>query len=215
MAFQSQGIQTQRSMNHSMLSGTRTPFYTSLIALAAVWLFALSPVPADERTTKSPQVDNEHLFMRLRLHTPNQMAAFYTARGFNEASVAQLSDACFVTVYVNNKSDSILWLELDNWSFSNADGEINRLDRNDWNAVWDETGLTQANRSTFGWTQLPDVRDLQPGEPVGGNIVLPRTGKPFSMEAHFHTGKYKRKGLVVVRFRNLYCADDIEGVTTQ
>jgi hypothetical protein len=198
-----------------MQSSTRTPFYTNLFALAAGWLFGFSPILAAERVPMNPRVDNEHLFMELRLHTPNQMAAFYTARGFNEASVARLSDACFVTAHVDNKSDSILWLELDNWSFSNADGEIKRLDRDDWNAVWNETGLTQANRSTFGWTQLPDVRDLQPGEPVGGNIVLPRTGKPFSIEAHFHTGKYKRKGLVVVRFRDLRCADDIEGVTTQ
>ncbi len=35
--------------------------------------------------------------------------------------------------------------------------------------------LPQANRSTFGWTQLPAVRDLQPDEPVGGNLVFPGT----------------------------------------
>jgi len=172
-------------------------------------------IQADEHAPFGPHVSNEHLFMELRPNTPNQMAAFYTARGFNEASVARISEACFVTVHVDNKSDSILWLELENWTFSNADGEIKRLDRDHWNTVWDKTGLAQGHRATFGWTQLPEVRNLQPGEAVGANIILPRTGKPFSIEAHFHTGKYKRKGLVVARFKDLRCAEDIEGVTTQ
>ena len=74
--------------------------------------------------------------------------------------------------------------------------------------MWDEIGLPQASRSTFGWTQLPGERDLQPGEPVGGNVILPATDEPFTLMADFLTGKDSRAGMISARFENLHCAKD-------
>ena len=178
-----------------------------MLLLAAGTCVHALPWAADE-TPPGPYVDSDRLFMLLRLHTPEQMAAFYEARGFTPAAIERIRATCFITVHIDNKSNTVLWLETANWRIT-ADGKpVKRLGRNYWNAVWEDIGLPQASRSTFGWTQLPETRDLQPAEPVGGNIVLPRDGRPYTIEAGFFTGKNKRNGMVHVKFENLQCAED-------
>jgi hypothetical protein len=113
-----------------------------------------------------------------------------------------------VMAHIENRGKRVVWLELRNWHFLADKGEIRPLDRKYWTTVWDEIGLPRANRATFGWTQLPEVRDLQPGEPVGGNVILPATDETFSLQADFLTGKDKRAGLISARFENLRCAKD-------
>lgn len=163
---------------------------------------------ADGETPPGPYVDNEQLFMLLRLHTPQQIAAFYEARGFTPAAIERIRQSCFITVHIDNKSNTVLWLETANWRIS-ADGKpVERLGHDYWNTVWNKIGLPQASRSTFGWTQLPETRDLQPAESVGGNIVLPRDGRTFSIEAGFFTGKDRRQGMVQIKFETLQCAED-------
>jgi hypothetical protein len=183
-----------------ILAVTATLLVTGMAAAQLPW--------ADGETPPGPYVDNDRLFMLLRLHTPEQMAAFYEARGFTPAAIERIRQTCFITVHIDNKSDTVLWLETANWRIS-ADGKpVELLGRDYWNTVWDEIGLPQASRSTFGWTRLPETRDLQPTEPVGGNIVLPRDGRTFSIEAGFLTGTDKRQGMVQVKFENLQCAED-------
>ena len=167
-------------------------------------------VPALTRaeTPPTPSVENDGLYMFVRLHTPDQMAAFYEARGFPHGAIERLHRTCFVTAHIENRGDDVIWLELKNWHFLSGQGEIRRLDRNYWNSVWDEIALPPASRSTFGWTQLPVERDLQPGEPVGGNVILPATDAPFTLQADFLTGKDRRAGMIGVRFENLRCAKD-------
>jgi hypothetical protein len=166
---------------------------------------------AGDGTRPKPSIENEQLSMFLRLNSPEQIAAFYEARGFPREAIERLRRTCFVMAHVENRGREIVWLELDNWRFVAASGEIRRLDRQYWDGVWNEIDLPQAKRSTFGWTQLPEVRDLRPGEPVGGNMILPATDGAFTLEADFHTGRDKRKGMLRLRFTDLHCARDTPG----
>ena len=187
------------------MHGTRSLF--ALILLVAGHCAHALPW-ADGEEPPGPYVDNPELFMLLRLHTPEQIAAFYEARGFIPAAVERIRRTCFITVHIHNKSDTVLWLETANWRISANGKPVRRFGRDYWDGVWDEINLPQASRSTFGWTQLPEVRDLQPTEPVGGNIALPRDGRSFTIEADFFTGQDKRKGMVSVTFENLQCPED-------
>lgn len=166
------------------------------------------PALSHAETPPAPSVEDGGLYMFVRLHTPDQMAAFYEARGFPRDAIERLRRTCFVMAHVENRGDGVIWLELKNWHFLTARGEIRPLDRNYWDGVWNDIGLPQASRSTFGWTQLPGERDLQPGEPVGGNVILPATDEPFTLRADFLTGKDRRAGMISVRFENLRCAMD-------
>jgi hypothetical protein len=185
---------------------------TRLTLVLAALLVVTAPAAAapwkDGETPPGPYVENDRLFMLLRLHTPEQISAFYEARGFPPPALERIRRTCFITTHVSNKSDDVLWLETANWRITQDGRPVKRLDRAYWNGVWDEISLPQAKRATFGWTQLPDVRDLQPTEPVGGNIVLPRNARPYTIQANFHTGADKRKDMISVDFENLQCPED-------
>jgi hypothetical protein len=178
------------------------------LPLLLAGLLWVGPAPARAESPPAPSVESDGLYMFVRLNTPDQMAAFYEARGFPHGAINRLRQTCFVMAHVENRSDKVIWLELKNWHFLTTQGEVRRLDPSYWKHVWDEIGLSQANRSTFGWTQLPEERDLQPGEPVGGNVILPSTDAPFTLQADFLTGKDRRAGMISVRFENLRCAKD-------
>jgi hypothetical protein len=152
-----------------------------------------------------PYVENNDLLIVLIPHTPDQMTAFYEARGFPKAALELISDTCFVTVHIENKSRRVIWLETANWRLSSNNRKIRRRSKEDWDALWEEINLPLANRATFGWTQLPVRRDLQPDEPVGGNIALGGDIKTFNLEARFLTGKDKRGGMLEVRFQDIDC----------
>lgn len=138
--------------------------------------------------------------------SPDQIAAFYEARGFPRNAIEALTQTCFVTVSFRNRSGDTVWLELSRWRFVDEHGrEVKRRDRAYWSALWEKLGVPMANRATFGWTQLPEVRDLRPSEPVGGNVaLLPPSGR-FRIETRFATGAHKQGQDITVTLDNLSC----------
>jgi hypothetical protein len=150
--------------------------------------------------------EDQGIAMHIMPRTPEQVAAFYEARGFPRAAIAALTQTCFVTVSFHNRRDDVVWLEPSRWRFVDEQGrEVKRRDRAYWNALWEKLGMPMANRATFGWTQLPEVRDLRPFEPVGGNVaLLPPSGR-FRLEARFATGAHKQGKDITVTLDNLSC----------
>ena len=148
------------------------------------------------------------LQLKLSPRTPDQVAAFYEARGFPDAALEHIRAACFITVGLRNKTDNVVWLELVRWRVRSASGAVQRITREDWSRAWQEAGVPAAQQATFGWTLLPEQRDLRPDEPVGGNLTLVRTEAPFTLEAIFKTGADRRGGEIQLRYENLQCAKD-------
>jgi len=174
------------------------------IVLLAAGL-ATAAAAALEKPYPGPFVENADFLFVLMPRTPEQMAAFYEARGFPAAAIERIKATCFVTVHVENRSRRVMWLEPHRWKITANGKPLARLDAAYWETQWDEIDLPRANRSTFGWTQLPAVRDLQPDEPVGGNIVLPGSTTTFDLEAYFQTGQDRRGSPIEVRFENVSC----------
>ncbi|MDO8597823.1 MAG: hypothetical protein Q7R45_14530 [Sulfuricaulis sp.] len=169
----------------------------ALFSAALIIIPAAAPVHADE---------SQDIVLRASPRTPEQIAAFYEARGFPRTAIEALAQTCFVTVSFHNRSGDVVWLELSRWRFVDEQGrEVKRRDRAHWNALWGKLGVPMANRATFGWTQLPEVRDLQPSEPVGGNVaLLPPSGR-FRLEARFATGARKQGKDIMVTLDDLSC----------
>jgi hypothetical protein len=185
----------------------RRQYLITLPALCALLLGTLLATAAHgiEQHYPGPFVENEDLLMVLIPHTPEQMTAFYEARGFPKAALEQLGKVCFVTVHIENKSRRVIWMETANWELSSEGRTRSRLGDAEWTRWWNEINLPDANRSTFNWTQLPAVRDLQPGESVGGNIILEGDVKHFDLHARFLTGQDKRDGMLDIKFRDIEC----------
>jgi hypothetical protein len=181
------------------------PIISRRLAGVLLGVLACSSAAAIDKPFSGPFVENDQLLMVLKPRTAEQMAAFYEARGFPDTAIERIKKTCFVTVHIRNKSRSTLWLEQKNWLISSHNRPLTRLGRDYWDAQWNAIELPPANRSTFGWTQLPMVRDLQPDEPVGGNIVFPGSTETFDLVARFYVGQDKRGGMLVTRFENIQC----------
>lgn len=130
----------------------------------------------------------EGLTFSISARTPEQLRAFYSARGFPDAMIQEIVKTCFLTVGIQNRRNDVVWLELANWRMTDANGQtVRRISRPEWNQRWEQLSVPYASRATFGWTQLPESRDLQPGEPVGGNIAVDAPASTFTLIAQFRT----------------------------
>ena len=188
----------------------RIQYLIAVQALCGVFIGTLLATSAFgiDRPYPGPFVENDDMLMVLIPHTSEQIAAFYEARGFSKAALELIGNACFVTVHIENKSERVIWLETANWHLSSNNLALERLGKDYWDTRWDEINLPLANRATFGWTQLPVRRDLQPDEPVGGNIVLKGDIRKFNLEARFLTGRDKRGDRLEVRFQDVECPEE-------
>lgn len=182
------------------------------LPLTICWLAGLLlnglPVTASYGINKpypGPHIENDDLLVVLRPHAPDSMAAFYEARGFPKQALDLITATCFVTVHIENKSRQVIWLDLAEWTFTSRGKPLQRLDRDYWESQWNNINLRQASRSTFGWTQFPQVRDLQPDEPVGGNLVFPGSTQSLDMTLNLPIGKDRRGKLITLIFKDIPC----------
>ncbi len=136
---------------------------------------------------------------------PEGIRAFYLARGFPRVAVDAIASTCLLGVGIRNTRPDTLWLELANWRFTDGAGrEVRRITRPDWETRWQALDVPPAARATFGWTQLPEVRDLQPDEPVGGNVAIEPVAGEIVLAARFRTGSGP---LIEIRVAGLRCPD--------
>ena len=124
----------------------------------------------------------------------------------------ELETKCLVTIGVQNGRDDVLWLEPAKWHFATDKGEkVARISRPEWSARWKQLNIPLASRATFGWTQLPESRDLLAGEWVGGNVAIVPPSEPFSVEAIFDTGANRQGPKIKIKADKLKCGPLSEG----
>ena len=173
---------------------------TTLLLLGILALTGLTAVYA----AKEAAVE-----LQFKPRTPDQMSAFYEARGFPDAMIKPLHAQCFITVRVTNTGQQVVWLDLARWTFTANGKPLKRYHRNDWLEKWKKMGMPAAHRSTFRWTLLPERLDYQPGESEGGNIILPRVKGPVHLHAEFATGEDRKGPPVKLDFDNLRCVSNL------
>jgi hypothetical protein len=178
--------------------------------IAAVLCLTALGVSAPRAAQERPEYEDDEVYMRLISRTPTQLSAFYQGREFRQAAIDKILETCFVTAIVRNKTLDILWLDLDLWRFSLHGEPIQRIRRDYWREQWEAVGLPQGHRSTFGWTLMPEVRDLRLDESVGGNVVIPWQSRPFSLSATFPTGAGRQGRPKIIEFEDIRCATDGE-----
>jgi len=182
----------------------RTRLFLCLIILMII----CSPINAEKK--KKNAYEDDEIYLRFVYRSPEQITAFYEGREFPKSAITRITQTCYVTVIIKNKTDDVLWLELDNWIFEKNKQIIKRYKRPYWKKQWEEINLPQAHRSTFGWTLMPDVRDLRPQEGVGGSIPIPKQTGNFSVTFNFATGSDKKGKMKTVKIPETYCKQDVD-----
>lgn len=167
-------------------------------------LFWVPPLfAADARLAR----DGVELFVSAR--TPEQIGAFYAARGLPPAALQEISKVCFLTVGLHNKRNETLWLEPAQWRFTDAKGNtFSRIARPEWMARWTALQVPLAAQSTFNWTQLPESRDLYPDESVAGNVTIVPPSGNFSLMARFRTGADGKGKMIELMLPGLSCSGE-------
>lgn len=164
----------------------------------------LVPVYAQELVDRA-RFQNDHIRLSLIVRTPDQIEAFYSARGFSKSAIEILRQHCFIGISIINDSDEVVWVDPDLWKFQQQESSFQPYSRDFWMGKWKSIDLPLSHQSTFGWTLLPEQRGLFPDEPVGGNIAIPYTEIPFSVHLLFKTGRKKSKVPINVLLENLSC----------
>lgn len=175
---------------------------SSFILLLALFISSTALIAAEK---KNNTYEDSDIYLRFVYRSADQLAAFYEGREFPKTAINRITQSCYVTAIIKNKTDDVLWIELDNWVFKNKDKTINRYERSYWLKQWEDVKLKQAHRSTFGWTLMPEVRDLLPGESVAGNITIPMQTQHFSLTINFATGKDKKGKVKKLQFNDMRC----------
>lgn len=172
-----------------------------LLITTLTWLLLIH----NSLASSKPQYNSNLLQVTLTSRTPQQMAAFYEARGFQKNMLDKIASYCFITVYIKNKSNTIIYHDLSKWSFKRNTTKIKRLHRNTLKETWDLMNIPLAHQSTFRWTLLPEELDFQPGEREGGNIVLPFTEQDLSVKATFNRQVKNKYIPLIIQLNNVKC----------
>lgn len=178
------------------------------IVCFSITILLLTSIVARLNAAEPLQYDSPELAIGFMPRTPQQIAAFYEARGFSKPMIEKLKQQCFITIRIHNKSANIIWLDLSQWQFNNTSGMIERRDRRYWNTMWNKMQIPLAHQSTFRWTLLPETLNFQPDEGEGGNIILPRNDKPIQIQATFPTQPDKSGIPITIKFKPIQCAKD-------
>jgi len=173
------------------------------LAFCVFLLIPLGAVGAEE--TEPFKVENQWFTFQLQIRTREQLVAFYEGRGFGPKALQEIAGHCFVTVFIRNTGNQVVWLELKHWRLYTEFDPITRTERDQWRQIWQRSGTPLAHQATFGWTLLPEQRDLLPNETVGGNITLPAMDQPFTLEAEFYLGADRKAGHTKVKVENVQC----------
>ena len=179
---------------------------TFLIFVLLGLLLSSSALAADKKKDKNRYEDDDIGF-RVVPRSPDNIIAFYQGRGFPQAAIDEIKKTCYVTFLMRNLGDTIIWLDLENWRYSSEDPGFRRLKRSYWKEKWLEIKMPMAFQSTFGWSLLPDVRDLHPDEGVGGSATFTFTDKPIVVEARFKLGRNMDEGEKIIRFDQVRCVE--------
>lgn len=173
-------------------------------------LLTILAAAAGTAATQTPGVSTQQIDVQFAPRTPDQLMSFYEARGFPAAMTDILSQQCFITVRIHNKSPDVIWHDLANWQFSLNGKPLKREHRNYWLDKWHSMNMPQASISTFRWTLIPETLDYLPDEEEGGNIILPRVKGPIAVKASFATGDDKQGPVLNIEYNQLYCAENKE-----
>lgn len=184
------------------IAGTR-------VALVLAWLAPALPLPAsaaDPEPEGPRSLKLPGLTLHVNLPARDGLHAFYTGRGFPASALAVLDRACFVGISLRNPRDEVVWIDLERWQARGIDGKtVARIDRAGWRSLWEAANVPAGARATFGWTLLPESRDLRFDEPVGGNLTLVRTEQPFTLTLVLPTGTDRAGEPLVVEIPGLRC----------
>jgi len=174
------------------------------LTLLAVWCAAAlagteSSVDADTGLS-TWQAETDGIQVRLTQISPDQVRAFYRARGFSGEATERYAAECVFMTVVRNIGDTPIQHRLADWRYAIA-GQAPRAIRSkaEWERMWKRQGVTESARIAFNWAQFPATQTFAPGDWNQGMTTysVPRDGAfdlrfTWRADGKTHTGKIEQ-----------------------
>ena len=175
------------------------------IFVAGLLMFYAGGVSAADSETVF-ELDEEDIYARLVVRSADQLSAFYQGREFPDSALKEILKVCMITPIIKNRQYDVAWIKLDQWQFTVDDKVISRLDRSWWKTVWQKQALPLRFQATFGWTLMPEERDLRLDEGVGGSVVIPWQDKPVNLLIRLPVEQGDKKSMREIEFKGIMCS---------
>jgi hypothetical protein len=136
---------------------------------------------------------------------PDQVRAFYVARGFDLDDADVFAAACvYMTVLRNDTAPGTLEFRLSDWEVRHNGAVRSLPPLDDWLAQWAARGVPDAARLAFRWAQFPAEQSYAPGEWNQGMLAtdLP-PGSRFDLIARWTIADQTYEG----RLDDVRCTD--------
>ncbi|HSO83200.1 hypothetical protein [Thiocapsa sp.] len=149
----------------------------AVVAVLGALPISAEPVRFDPETGAATYETQAHgVSVSLTQLLPDQVRAFYVARGFDLADADVFADACvYMTVLRNDTAPGEIDFRLSDWEAQHND-EVRPLPPlEDWLAQWTARGVPDSARLAFRWAQFPSEQSYAPGEWNQGMLA---TGLP-------------------------------------
>ncbi len=179
--------------------------------------FVVATVAWGEHTryTKDPdtgvetwEIQDKGVILRLAQILPDQVRAFYLARGFSVPATEALARSCvFQTVLRNESAPTTISFNLAQWRVLTETGEHTLKLQRDWEKEWEQHGVSDSARLAFAWALFPTEHAYEVGDWNMGmtTYALPPAAR-FDLRFVYTIQGRLQAGLI----RGLRCATDVE-----
>lgn len=104
---------------------------------------------------------------------PDQVRAFYLARGFGREDAEIYARACVFQTVLRNDGDAVVAVQLADWRALAARRAFRLRLEPEWQYQWAQRELPEAARIAFRWAQFPLEQHFEPGDWNQGMTAYP------------------------------------------
>jgi hypothetical protein len=130
-----------------------------------------APVSAEVLTGEDPETglrswtwSHAGTSVQLLQLLPDQIRAFFLARGFEGEEVERIARACVFQTIFRNDGDRPVEYDLEDWSLLNRGERRPLRTRERWDAEWQTHPIDEPARIALRWALLPTVQGFEPGD---------------------------------------------------
>ena len=151
------------------------------------------------------QTETAGIQVRLTQISPDQVRAFYLARGFSAAAVARYAAECVFMTVIRNTGTTPVEHRLADWRYDYAGKTRSIRSKAAWDDVWQQLGEPESARIAFAWAQIPATQTFAPGDWNQGMTAyrVPR-GQRFNLRFSWRVNAIPFSGSL----EEVQCADD-------
>lgn len=139
-----------------------------LLPVISIWMVTAGATETSrdpETGLESWQVEKRGIQVRLTQINPDQVRAFYQARGFTPEQAEGYASSCVFMTVVRNIGAIPIEHRLADWRYVTDDARESTIrSKTEWDQTWISRGVAEPARIAFSWAQFPATQTFYVGD---------------------------------------------------